>query len=719
MSKQISQLWVGLTGNISGLASSFSAAIVPIKGVQAAVTGAGAAVASVGKNLAAFSSGVAALGTAVAAVALPTKAITAAADFEQALADLRAAANPTASEFITLRDTILNVGKATGTSAVEVSGAFAELLKAGMGIEEVMGGAAEAAVQFARVGGISVPEAAVVMSDAINVFAKSGITATEAIDTLAKAAAASSISVPQIAQAFSQAASVFGAAGMSLGELSTAIGILGNNAIKGSDAGTALRTMLSRLQNPTDDAAAVVSDYGLVLRNAAGEMRPFRELVGELQAKLGQLDPAAKSAAVSLLFGQDAMRAGLTFIEQGTAGWDEFTATLAHSQGVSDQFGGVTGTLNSQMKAMWASVDRLAIALGDALLPKLTAAATMASELAEGMTAAGSSSDGLGAKVLQGFETVASAIAGAADALSLLNAGWQTMKGFAQAAIGGALLPMALLIEGVEYLANKLTGSASDWGKTFRLMTEDLIETSKASFAAGNAAMDAFTSGANSAKVRQFFDEIDRRVAAVAKANAEAADQQLIADIFSIEPDNNDDVEDIFNIDPAIDGVGQLASMWDRVAGAVRSVGGVAIDQVAKHVKKQAESLKDEAKAITEAVRTPAEVFGDEIDRLQRLFDLGFITEDVFGRAAAQARADLEDATRVEQGPIGAIAAGSAEAQRAAFQVPQAMAMRDRPEKIQQKTLTENEKQTGFQERMVTLLDTVAAGVGNFVEVAF
>jgi len=115
-----------------------------------------------------------------------------AASFEDALLGMRAAAGLSAKDVKRLEEEALRLSRSMGVAPAAVANAMLELAKAGMSIEDVLGGAAESAVQFARVSGVEMADAAVFMKVAMNSF---GVSAVEAVDTLSAAADASETSI--------------------------------------------------------------------------------------------------------------------------------------------------------------------------------------------------------------------------------------------------------------------------------------------------------------------------------------------------------------------------------------------------------------------------------------------------------------------------------------------------------------------------------------------
>ncbi len=139
------------------------------------------------------------------------------------------------------------MGKATGTDLVDVTTAYSELLKAGVSLDRVLSGVGETAVQFARVSGIEMAQTVTTLVDAMNVFARESLTASQAANIMNTAADASTISLRDVSEAFAASGATMALFNQSMRDTATAIAILGNSGIKGADAGTVLKTCATRL----------------------------------------------------------------------------------------------------------------------------------------------------------------------------------------------------------------------------------------------------------------------------------------------------------------------------------------------------------------------------------------------------------------------------------------------------------------------------------------
>lgn len=305
------------------------------------------------------------------------------ASYEDAMAALRASAQPTADELSRIESAISDIGRETGAGPTQVASAMVELAKAGLSVDRILGGAASSAVKFAKVADLDAATAATTLTDAMNVF---GGDTQAAMDTMSRAADASSVSLEQIVMSFQQFSAVADLAGLTIQDTAAAIAILGQNAIKGSDAGTSLKTMMQRLQAPADEGAAAIAELGIQVRRADGSMKSMRSIIAELEGSLGGLNDAARDEAMRRIFGSDAIRAGAVLVKAGARGWDEFVGKMAEGLPVSAKYQILMGTLSGQMERVFSAAQRVAVEVGQAITPTLQAAGDRIIVFASGLS---------------------------------------------------------------------------------------------------------------------------------------------------------------------------------------------------------------------------------------------------------------------------------------------------------------------------------------------
>lgn len=320
-------------------------------------------IANLGRELSGIGAGLAGAGLSLAAPFVA--GIAAGARFQDTLLAVQASTGATAAELDRVRAAAFDMSAALSVGPAAAAEAMLELLKAGMSLDAVLGGAGEAALQFAKVGQMEVAQAAVVMSDAMNVF---GVSATTAANTISAAADASSTSIAQMAEAFSMSSAVAALANQSISDLSAALAILANNGVKGSDAGTSVKTMLMRLMAPADEAVDALQSVGLSVqsfRNADGSMKPMVEIIGTLTAAMQGLDQAARDDLFRRIFGQDAIRAASILTSAGVEGFEAMTDAMGNALPVSEKYKTIMSGLSGASLALSAAMQRLGIVLSE------------------------------------------------------------------------------------------------------------------------------------------------------------------------------------------------------------------------------------------------------------------------------------------------------------------------------------------------------------------
>lgn len=254
-------------------------------------------------------------------LAVGTAGLKAAAGFEQSMNQIQVVSSATAAQMNSMSGKALQLGRDTSFSAGEAAEGLLELAKAGMSADQSIA-AIGGVLDLAAAGNLSVAQAAEISANALNAFNLPASDAARVADLLAAAANSSSIEVTDMAQAFAMSSAVFSSNQQSIEDLSTAIAILGNNGLKGSDAGTSLKTMLMRLTAPTGEAATAMSALGIQVYNADGSMKSFQNIVGQLESSTKNLTQEQKNQALTTIFGADAIRAANILIKEGATEFD-------------------------------------------------------------------------------------------------------------------------------------------------------------------------------------------------------------------------------------------------------------------------------------------------------------------------------------------------------------------------------------------------------------
>lgn len=288
-------------------------------------------------------------GVTLPVVGIAAAAVNSAAQFEQSLNVMQQVSGATEAQMASMQAQALQLGAETAFSAGEAAAGMLELAKAGLDTDQVMA-AIGGTMDLAAAGNLGLAQAAEIAANAVNTF---GLDATQTVDVanmLAAAANASSVEVTDLASGMQMAGSVFASSGQGIDDLTTALALMGNAGIKGSDAGTSLKTMLMRLTAPTKEAAGVMDQLNVSMYNLDGSTRDLPDVLADIQAATAGMTDETRTMALTTLFGADAIRAVNVLMAEGEEGW----AAMAEAVGAQ---GAATEVANARMSGMAGAIE--------------------------------------------------------------------------------------------------------------------------------------------------------------------------------------------------------------------------------------------------------------------------------------------------------------------------------------------------------------------------
>lgn len=300
--------------------------------------------------------------------------IKAAADFETMGNTFKAVSGASSEQFQQMSELAKQLGNditLPGTSATDAAAAMTELVKAGLSVDDTFK-AAKATLQLSAAAQIGNAEAATIVGQALNAFGLSGDKAIQVADLLANSANASAGEITDMAYALQAGASVANMAGQNIGDFTTAISLMANAGVTGSDAGTSLKSMFMSLISPTDKAAGIMKQYGIEVYDANGKLKPLPELVKIFSGKLGGLSDEQRNAALATIFGSDAIRAANIVLVDGADKWDGMSQAVNKAGGAQEVAGAKMQGTNGAIESLKSTLETLAITIGENLLPAVT-----------------------------------------------------------------------------------------------------------------------------------------------------------------------------------------------------------------------------------------------------------------------------------------------------------------------------------------------------------
>ncbi len=322
------------------------------KGLKALATAAGVAAAAVG--------------------AIGGYAIKVGSDFEAGMSKVQAISGATGDEIDKLTEKAREMGAKTKFSATESAEAFEYMAMAGWKTEDMLNGI-EGIMNLASASGENLASVSDIVTDALTAFGLQAKDSAHFADVLAKASSNSNTNVGLMGATFKYVAPIAGSMKYSIEDTAVAIGLMANAGIKGEQAGTALRSMLTRLVKPPKQAAEALDALNISATNSDGTMKPLSETLKELRTKFAELDDSQKASYASSIAGTEAMSGMLAIVNASDSDFDKLTQAIANADGAAEE---MADTMNNNLKGATTIMQSNMESLGMAIYDKFKGPAT-------------------------------------------------------------------------------------------------------------------------------------------------------------------------------------------------------------------------------------------------------------------------------------------------------------------------------------------------------
>lgn len=314
-----------------------------------------------------------AAGTAVAGLtALGTYATKVGSDFEAGMSKVQAISGATGDELDKLTAKAKEMGAKTKFSATESAEAFQYMAMAGWKTEDMLNGI-EGIMNLAAASGENLASVSDIVTDALTAFGLQAKDSAHFADVLAKASSNSNTNVSMMGATFKYVAPIAGSLKYSIEDAAVAIGLMANAGIKGEQAGTALRAMLTRLVKPPKDAAGALDALKISAKNADGTMKPLSSVLQELREKFKKLDDSQKASYASSIAGTEAMSGMLSIVNASDADFQKLTASINNADGAASE---MADTMNNNLQGATTIFKSNVESLGVAIYDKFKGPAT-------------------------------------------------------------------------------------------------------------------------------------------------------------------------------------------------------------------------------------------------------------------------------------------------------------------------------------------------------
>lgn len=292
-------------------------------------------------------------------------------NFEQGMAQVQAISGASAEEMDALTAKAKEMGATTKFSATESAEAFNYMAMAGWDTEDMINGIS-GVMNLAAASGADLATTSDIVTDALTAMGYSAGDATKLADVMAAASSNANTNVEMMGQTFQYAAPIIGALGYNMEDAAVQIGLMANAGIKGTKAGTALRSILSRLSAPPSECAKAMDILGLSLRDSEGNMKSLDEVIHDLRVSFGAMNEVQKTSFAKAIAGQEAMSGLLAIVNAAPEDYEKLTKAVQESEGASKSMADtMNNTVEGQLTLLKSQVEGIQIQIYEKLMPSL------------------------------------------------------------------------------------------------------------------------------------------------------------------------------------------------------------------------------------------------------------------------------------------------------------------------------------------------------------
>lgn len=293
------------------------------------------------------------------------------ADFEAAMSQVKAISGATGEEFLQLTDKAKQMGAVTKFTASESAEAFKYMSQAGWGTKEMMDGI-DGLMALAAASGEDLGTTSDIVTDALTAFGLAAKDSGRFADVMALASSATNTDVAKMGETFKYVAPVAGALGYTIEDTALAIGLMANNGIKASQAGTSLRSLITNLTHPVGQAQEAMDALSISITNTDGSVKPLAQTMQELRGKFRALTDAEQSQYAAMLAGQEGMSGLLAIVNASDRDFADLTEQINNSSGAAQRMSDIMmDNLSGKFELFTGALDSMKMSLGEKIKPYL------------------------------------------------------------------------------------------------------------------------------------------------------------------------------------------------------------------------------------------------------------------------------------------------------------------------------------------------------------
>lgn len=499
-------------------------------------------------------------------------------NFGQAMSAVEAIADSNISEMKALTAEAKELGATTKFTAQQSANAMEYMAMAGWDAQEMLGGM-NGVINLAAAAGEDLAQVSDIVTDNLSAFGLKASDTAHFADVLAAAAANSNTNISIMGETFKSSSSVAGALGYSIEDVAVMVGLMANNAVKGSRAGTALRNIFNGLLGGVTLTAEAFGELDYSAVNSDGSMKGLTETVKDLRRYFDQMTESEKVMNAQNIAGMRGYNGLLAILNATNEDFQSLYNSVTNCTGAAERMAKVKlDNLNGDITIANSAMEALQSTIGEQFNPELRELTQLKTEILNGLNEFIKENPALVKGVMAGT----GAFLGMGTAIVGVNAAIKIFKALNLAALftgpAGVLLGVAAGIAGVTAVIVGATEAMRDGGAAVRELTEAAREMDAAIEEAGATLEDTAASAMASADVANLYIDKLEEMGDAAKLSDEEQQryQNTLALLLQVMPSLSDCISSTtdeygratYTLETTTEALRQNTEEWKRNAKA-------------------------------------------------------------------------------------------------------------------------------------------------------
>ncbi|MCI6466107.1 MAG: phage tail tape measure protein [Faecalicatena sp.] len=320
----------------------------------------GSSIEGAGKKLMPVTAAVGGLGAAAVKVT---------ADFDSGMSKVAAVSGAAGEDLDKLREKAREMGAKTKFSASEAASAMEYMAMAGWKTGDMLDGIG-GIMNLAAASGEDLATTSDIVTDALTAMGLSASDSGHFADILVAASSNANTNVSMMGETFKYCAPIAGALGFSAEDTAEAIGLMANAGIKSSQAGTAMRSMMTNLTGDVTFVGDAFGELTVQTTNTDGSMRSLGNILKDCRGAFSQMSESEQAANAEALVGKNAMSGFLAVMNAAPGDIEKLNGAITNCDGTAEKMAAtMQDNLAGQITILKSQLEELAISIGEMLMP--------------------------------------------------------------------------------------------------------------------------------------------------------------------------------------------------------------------------------------------------------------------------------------------------------------------------------------------------------------